>query len=1174
MATTDKGHTKTIPLKKLDPTRYRFWVAAVSATLSVYNCLNIVLGDEPRPTIPDGANDRARTAAEKLITNWDFRHAQAREAIINSLPEQLLVSVYRTQQVTDIWQWLRDRLGAISDLEYSLAEKAFRGLVKPESTSMKDHIDSFLKLQEQRDFVAPPDIIPLTEREVSVQFLASLGPAWKFFRQAMGAQANALRPAEVFAQAVALELEDQAIVPTTPSSSTEPNVNFTRTDRRFSQRGKGSGNGFRNNSFRNNSFRNNGYRRNFKPRRFKFNSRSRSFNSSGENRCYYCQQTGHTRDECFKKKWADNQWRRGSRIGSGKFRKEEQREEPDNTPIQWNTHVTIASCNLASSAADPYEWMIDSASNAYLTPYKERFDKLIEFDDIGTVKGLGGKRVSAYGSGSVILTDHSGVKHTIKDVLYVPESEGSILSLMKLKRIGFDFHLLEDNDSGDFLLSHNKSGIVFKGDAINDILYIHEKSPDDTDYAVFKAVTRSAQKREMSKTQSLEEDFESDVDQSIKKRRLTKNLQASPSKSPPATKPATCNPPEHWHLCLDHAANGRLSKLPYIKSIFDTTKCISCIRAKAHRTPFRPATPRTTHKGQLIHSDIAGPFKVSRSHGKYVLTFLDDYTHFCWICVLPDKSSKTVRNAFTNWIKEFENKGLKIKYLRTDGGGEYEGQLTPLLKSLGITHQVTAPYSPQSNGKAERLNRTLADSVRAMLYHANMPESFWDEAMQTAAVVLNYLPSDAIDSRIPWEVWHEQSLSLDTLHKLHPFGTIVRVYTDRQRRWTKGKLAVKATHGCFLGYKPDITYEPTNSYKYWDFDRKCISESSNIHFTDQFPSRNAFDEPPLAPPIPPGIMPSDDDTPAMPAAQWEQPPSPNPEPAQTAPVEPRPIHDSIIVQPEPIQVFSTQAAVPDNDPPSYAEAIRRSDRNEWIKAMQEELDAIFRNKTWKLVELPRGRKCIGTRWVFRMKKDGHNKVERYKARLVVKGNEEIPGKDFDKTFAPVVRIESVRMLLAIAALFGLEIIHIDCKNAFLNGLSDIEIYVSQPEGFISKRFPSRVYLLNKSLYGLKQAPRIWYLTLCEVIVSLGFMALESDTSIYINASIGVILTVYVDDILVFAKSITTAERIYQQLAKHYAMKNLGFPKTFLGLNIIRTTNRLPSQSISLATSNACSHAST
>jgi len=98
----------------------------------------IVLGDEPRPTFPEGANDRARTAAEKLITNWDFRHAQAREAIINALPEQLLVSVYRIQQVTNIWQWLRNRLGAISDLEYSLAEKVFRGLVKPERTSMLD----------------------------------------------------------------------------------------------------------------------------------------------------------------------------------------------------------------------------------------------------------------------------------------------------------------------------------------------------------------------------------------------------------------------------------------------------------------------------------------------------------------------------------------------------------------------------------------------------------------------------------------------------------------------------------------------------------------------------------------------------------------------------------------------------------------------------------------------------------------------------------------------------------------------------------------------------------------------------------------------------------------------------------------------------------------------------
>jgi Reverse transcriptase (RNA-dependent DNA polymerase) len=133
-----------------------------------------------------------------------------------------------------------------------------------------------------------------------------------------------------------------------------------------------------------------------------------------------------------------------------------------------------------------------------------------------------------------------------------------------------------------------------------------------------------------------------------------------------------------------------------------------------------------------------------------------------------------------------------------------------------------------------------------------------------------------------------------------------------------------------------------------------------------------------------------------------------------------------------------------------------------------------------------GRNVIRTKWVFKVKLDGMNVVECYKARIVAQGFYQVAGLDFEETWAPVVRIESVCMLLAFAALMGFEIIHIDVKTAFLNGDSDVELYIRQPEGFVDKRYPNKVLRLNKSLYGLKQAPRIWYLLLCERICSLGF----------------------------------------------------------------------------------------
>ena len=152
-----------------------------------------------------------------------------------------------------------------------------------------------------------------------------------------------------------------------------------------------------------------------------------------------------------------------------------------------------------------------------------------------------------------------------------------------------------------------------------------------------------------------------------------------------------------------------------------------------------------------------------------------------------------------------------------------------------------------------------------------------------------------------------------------------------------------------------------------------------------------------------------------------------------------------------------------------------------------------------------------------------------------------------KTFAPVIRIEIVRILLAFALFCGLKVRHIDAKTAFLNSPADFEIYIEQPEGFICEQFPDFVLLLNKSLYGLKQAPRLWYLLLCSIIISLGFIPLESDPCIYFSPECSIIIAVYVDDILIFAPTDDACIQVFQQLATHFQMSDLGRPSRFLGL---------------------------
>jgi hypothetical protein len=289
--------------------------------------------------------------------------------------------------------------------------------------------------------------------------------------------------------------------------------------------------------------------------------------------------------------------------------------------------------------------------------------------------------------------------------------------------------------------------------------------------------------------------------------------------------------------------------------------------------------------------------------------------------------------------------------------------------------------------------------------------------------------------------------------------------------------------------------------------------------------------------------------------------NPAPKEPETSTPEARPIYDTIVVEkPPPPEIYSavheSNSNTYSNDPLSYEDAVSRQDARQWLLAMKSELDSIQSNKTWELCYLPPGRKVIGSKWVFKTKRDGNNNFERYKARICAKGYSQVAGLDFEETFTPVVRIESVRALLAIAAFFNLYILHVDCKTAFLNGNSDLELYIQQPEGFINPKYPQKVLQLNKSLYGLKQAPRIWYLLLCSQIFNLGFQSCGSDSSIYYSPTQRIILAVYVNDILIFGKLKTACDSIYQALSKQFRMEYLGPPKTFLGLNIVRTATTI------------------
>ena len=216
--------------------------------------------------------------------------------------------------------------------------------------------------------------------------------------------------------------------------------------------------------------------------------------------------------------------------------------------------------------------------------------------------------------------------------------------------------------------------------------------------------------------------------------------------------------------------------------------------------------------------------------------------------------------------------------------------------------------------------------------------------------------------------------------------------------------------------------------------------------------------------------------------------------------------------------------------------------------MEEEFNQIQKNNMWSLVTPPASCKPIGLEWVFKVKKDSSGQLTKHKARLVVKGYAQRYGIDFTDVFAPVARMETIRVLLALAAVFGWEVHHLDVKSAFLNGEISEEIYVKQPEGYEIPRKEHHVYKLRKALYGLKQAPRAWYSKLDKSLLELGLIRSNHEPAVYYNPS-NLYIGVYVDNFLVAGNSKERILEFKDKMKSLFDMTDLGLLKSYLGIQV-------------------------
>jgi hypothetical protein len=250
-------------------------------------------------------------------------------------------------------------------------------------------------------------------------------------------------------------------------------------------------------------------------------------------------------------------------------------------------------------------------------------------------------------------------------------------------------------------------------------------------------------------------------------------------------------------------------------------------------------------------------------------------------------------------------------------------------------------------------------------------------------------------------------------------------------------------------------------------------------------------------------------------------------------------------------IYAGLAVDPDEliEPLTYEDAISSPQAAQWKAAMEDEINSLLQNETWVLVENPSGRKPIQNRWVYKIKRDSHGGIK-FKARLVAKGFSQRPGIDYNETYSPVVKHDSIRTILSLSAVLDLELLQLDVKTAFLNGEITEELYMDQPSGF--KEDNQKVCLLKKSLYGLKQASRAWNLKFNHFLVEYGFTRSGADSCVYFQKDENhtTIIAIWVDDGLLCSSHQTKLDEIVKYLSDQFEITS-GPVDHFVGLEISR-----------------------
>lgn len=582
-------------------------------------------------------------------------------------------------------------------------------------------------------------------------------------------------------------------------------------------------------------------------------------------------------------------------------------------------------------------------------------------------------------------------------------------------------------------------------------------------------------------------------------------------------------------------------------------KCDACMKGKQVRLPFPTSN---TPPQNTLHVDVCKIGYETLSGNAYMIVAIHEPTDYSF--VLTSKT-KDLACDFTIKIIEYIEKqtGHVVQRLRADNGGEFANHtLTEFLATKGIHAEFTIPYSPQQNGKAERLNRTLKDMARSMLADGDLPDMLWAEAISTANFLRNITmrPSKGF---VPYKrFWGKDP----PYASLRVFGCKVFVLIPKEKRTSK--MDPVCDIGMMIGYCPNaqgyrVLLEDEDGTYHVVQSRDVVFDETKVGMRECFPKKRAREDSPVEPSIePPSRVQIVDPDASTGGAEATPPPVRGRSGRATKP--PSRLGDYLtyaLMSGEEVICYYVDDADATIEPLTLAEAMASPLSDKWREALNAEYSALLANDTWTLVDCPKGVTPIPGKWVFKIKRNAMGQIESFKCRFVIKGYRQEYGTHYLETFAPVARHTTIRCVFAVAAANDWDLLHLDTNTAFLLGELKEDIYMLQPEGFVHD--PTKVCKLKKSLYGLKQAPYVWHKTLHAAFAKHGFTVSLSDQSVLIlrHSDVKTFAMIYVDDQIITGPNSALNAQIKDILLATFPGKDLGEAQFFVGVRLQRDRER-------------------